>query len=191
MDRATGTRIILRHVTDEPIVASLGNPAYDLYLAGDRPENFYIWGGMGLAPSIGLGLALVQTNRKVIVLDGDGSLLMNLGALCTEAMQAPANLIHVVWDNGMNQLTGEQPTATARTTDLAAMARGAGIPRAVTVKDEAAFEEAFVAALNSTGPTVIVAKVEPGSSAGRPPMDPTWIKHRFMTALGWKVDGRR
>ena len=81
------------------MIASLGHPAYDLYAAGDRPANFYTWGSMGLASSIGLGLAMVQPDLRVFVVDGDGSLLMNLGSLATIGWVRPANLVVIVWDN--------------------------------------------------------------------------------------------
>src|SRR5690349_10041763 len=98
ISRLDATRRLLALLTDEPAIASLGHPAYDLFTAGDRPENFYTWGSMGLASSIGLGLAMAQPTRRVIVLDGDGSLLMNLGSLATIADVAPKNLVIIVWD---------------------------------------------------------------------------------------------
>src|SRR5215472_4824340 len=99
MTRLEATRRLRARFTDEIVVPSLGHPAYDLFEAGDRPENFYTWGSMGLASSIGLGLAMAQPARRVFVLDGDGSLLMNLGSLATIAAQSPGNLVVLVWDN--------------------------------------------------------------------------------------------
>ena len=117
----------------EPIVASLGHPAYDLFAAGDRPANFYTWGSMGLASSIGLGLALARPDLRVFVLDGDGSLLMNLGSLATIGWTRPANLVLIVWDNEVYGTTGGQDTATAHGADLEAAARAMGAAATATV----------------------------------------------------------
>ena len=111
----------------DPIVASLGHPAYDLFAAGDRPANFYTWGSMGLASSVGLGLAVARPTRRVFVLDGDGSLLMNLGSLASIGLLRPANLVLVVMDNESYGTTGGQETATAHGADLEAAARAMGV----------------------------------------------------------------
>ena len=189
MNQLEATRILLRRAKDAPIVASLGNPKYDLALAGDRPQNLYLWGGMGLASSVGLGLALAQPARTVIVLDGDGSLLMNLGSLATIAWRAPRNYLLVVWDNGSYELTGQQRTATAAGADLAGIAVAAGIPRAHRAKTLAEFEDALARELGQDGPAVIVAAVDATRSRGRPPTDPVFIKDRFMAALGTAAPG--
>src|SRR5258708_24184394 len=97
MTRLEATRVIVGLAGDAPIIASLGHPAYDLYAAGDRPASFYTWGSMGLASSIGLGLALARPDLRVFVLDGDGSLLMNLGSLATIGWTRPPNLVLIVW----------------------------------------------------------------------------------------------
>src|SRR5258706_16485906 len=99
MNRLEATQIVVDHAGDAAIIASLGHPAYDLFAAGDRPRNFYTWGSMGVASSIGLGLALARPDVRVIVLDGDGSLLMNLGSLATIGMYSPGNLAAVEMDN--------------------------------------------------------------------------------------------
>lgn len=184
MNQLEATRVLLRHVQDEPIVASLGNPKYDLALGHDRPQNFYLWGGMGLASSVGLGLALAQPARRVVALEGDGSLLMNLGSLATIAWRAPRNYLLVVWDNASYELTGQQRSATSAGADLAGVANAAGIPRAHRVKTLAEFEDALAYELAQDGPAVIVATVEAARSPGRPPKDPVFIKDRFMAALG-------
>ena len=134
MNRLDATRIVVRHAADAAIVASLGHPAYDLFAAGDRARNFYTWGSMGVASSIGLGLALAQPDERVIVLDGDGSLLMNLGSLATIGVVGPPNLAVIVMDNEEYATTGGQPTATRAGADLAAAARAMGIEDAVTVR---------------------------------------------------------
>jgi thiamine pyrophosphate-dependent acetolactate synthase large subunit-like protein len=105
-------------------VAGIGNANFDLWAAGHRPQNFYMLGSMGLAIPIALGVAIAQPRRHVVALEGDGSLLMQLGCLATVAMRAPKNLTIVLWDNGIYQITGAQPTASAATADLAAIARG-------------------------------------------------------------------
>src|SRR5881227_771436 len=118
MTRFEATRAICTLASDAAIVSSLGHPTYDLFAAGDRPRNFYTWGSMGLASSIGLGLALARPDLRVFVVDGDGSLLMNLGSLATIGWARPANLAVVVWDNERHGTTGGQETATAHGADL-------------------------------------------------------------------------
>ncbi|MDE3153766.1 MAG: hypothetical protein KGN76_01630 [Acidobacteriota bacterium] len=184
MNRLDATRRLVAGLSDEAVVASLGHPAYDLYAAGDRPENFYTWGSMGVASSIGAGLAMAQPGRAVIVLDGDGSLLMNLGSLATIATCRPPNLTIVVWDNRQYGTTGGQSTATAHGTDLAAIARGAGIASAVTVATEEELAAAMAVTRRAPGPHVIVARVEESAPVAKPPLDCVFLKHRFMTALG-------
>src|SRR6185503_7791065 len=130
----------------DPIVASLGHPAYDLYAAGDRPANFYTWGSMGLASSIGLGLAMARPDLRVFVLDGDGSLLMNLGSLATIGWTRLANLVVIVWDNQEYGTTGGQQTATAHGADLEAAARAMGTA-AVTARSLDALGDALARAI--------------------------------------------
>jgi thiamine pyrophosphate-dependent acetolactate synthase large subunit-like protein len=184
LNRLQATRYLVAQLTDEPIIASLGNPKYDLFAAQDRPQNFYMWNSMGMASSMGLGLAMARTQQKVIILDGDGALLMNLNSLTTAAARAPQNLIHIVWDNRQFELTGGQPTHTAYCANLALLAKGAGFDKAETVDTQAAFEHAFSHALRQPGPWFIVAIIDTERSTGRPPKSPTYIKHRFMQALG-------
>ena len=184
INRLEATRYVVAQLADEPIVASLGNAKFDLFLAKDRPQNFYMWNSMGMASSMGLGLAMARPQQKVIILDGDGALLMNLNSLTTAASRAPKNLIHVVWDNGQFELTGGQPTHTAYRTDLATIARGAGFTQVTSVETQDAFEEAFSHALNIPGPWVLIAHIDSQRSPGRPPKSATFIKHRFMQSLG-------
>lgn len=184
ISRLDATRRLLALITNEPVIASLGHPAYDLFTAGDRPENFYTWGSMGLASSIGLGLAMSQPARRVIVLDGDGSLLMNLGSLATIADVAPKNLVVIVWDNELYGTTGGQPTATAQGSNLEATAKALGIANAVTVREAAEFDAAVVRTANEHGPWVIIAKVDESGTSTKPPLDSPMIKRRFMAAIG-------
>src|SRR3954464_12251528 len=146
MNRLEATRVVVELAADAPIVASLGHPAYDLFIAGDRPQNFYTWGSMGIASSIGLGLALAKPEIRVFVVDGDGSLLMNLGSLATIGLLQPANLVLVVMDNEEYATTGGQPPHTAHGADLEAAARAMRIGTAATVRSEAELRDALGAA---------------------------------------------
>ncbi|MEE9148152.1 MAG: thiamine pyrophosphate-dependent enzyme [Candidatus Tectomicrobia bacterium] len=184
INRLEATRYVVNQVSDEPIIASLGNTKFDLFTAKDRPQNFYMWNSMGMASSMGLGLAMARPHQKVIVLDGDGSILMNLNSLPTAATRSPQNLVHVIWDNRQFELTGGQPTHTAFRTDLAQLARGAGFEQVERVETQAAFEAAFSRALRQPGPWIIVAHIGSERSPGRPPKSATFIKHRFMQSLG-------
>jgi thiamine pyrophosphate-dependent acetolactate synthase large subunit-like protein len=180
MTRLEATRIVVELAGDAAIVASLGHPAYDLFAAGDRPQNFYTWGSMGLASSIGLGLALARPELRVIVLDGDGSLLMNLGSLATIGLLRPANLVVVVMDNEEYATTGGQPTPTAHGADLEGAARAMGIGAAVTVRSDGELRGALE---RRAGPVFIVAKVKESAPTAKPPLDCVFIKQRFMSAI--------
>jgi thiamine pyrophosphate-dependent acetolactate synthase large subunit-like protein len=187
MSRLDLTRRLLALLRrDEAVVAGIGNTNFDLAAAGDRPQNFYMLGSMGLAAPIALGVALAQPERQVLALEGDGSLLMNLGCLATIAMAAPPNLTVVVWDNGAYQITGNQRSATAGATDLVAVARGAGIARSAWAADPAEFERLVERALRDDGPALIGARVDQAPGAGRPERDPVVLKDRFMRGLGAK-----
>jgi thiamine pyrophosphate-dependent acetolactate synthase large subunit-like protein len=184
MNRLDATRHLTVAAREAPIIASLGHPAYDLFAAGDRPGNFYTWGSMGLASSIGLGLAMARPELPVFVLDGDGSLLMNLGSLATIGWAHARNLTLVVVDNQQCGTTGGQETATAHGADLEAAARALGVSSAVTVRTLEELRAALANARGEPGPWVIVAKVEESSPAVRPPLDCVFIKQRFMAAIG-------
>ena len=140
------------------LISNIGFPSRELYSVCDRQENFYMLGSMGLASSIGLGLALAKPKRRVMVLDGDGSVLMNLGTLATIALHGPKNLLLVILDNCCYGSTGSQPTCTCYCTDLAAVARGAGIREVENVDDI----EGLAQVLEGQG--VVVAKVETGNA---------------------------
>ena len=186
MTRLDATRVLAATLGSDPVVASLGHPAYDLFATGDRDTYFYTWGSMGLASSIGLGLAMAQPDRRVVVLDGDGSLLMNLGSLATIGWVKPRNLVLIVWDNGAYGTTGGQDTATAHGADLESAARAMGIAATATVRTTAELERAMASIMKNPGPWVIVAKVEESAPTGKPPQDGVLIKHRFMKAIGVK-----
>ena len=157
------------------LVGNIGYPSRELYAVGDRPSNFYMLGSMGLASSIGLGLALALPDRRVVAIDGDGSVLMNLGSLATIADQEPENYLLVILDNGCYGSTGSQPTCTARKADLARIAEGAG----VTEVRLASSPEELRAGL--TGRGVLVVKVEAGNAeVAVIPLSPEEIIERFM-----------
>jgi thiamine pyrophosphate-dependent acetolactate synthase large subunit-like protein len=177
-------RLLRERLTDQLVVSSLGTPSYLLNAVGDRPLNFYMWAAMGMASSVGLGLAIARPERRVVVLDGDGAALMNLGGFVTTAWRRPANLLWLVLDNGVFQETGNQPIATAHGADLVAIARGAGIVHAEIARDLAELGSLLDVAIGRPGPSVIVAKVEPYPSRDLPILDPVRIKHRFQDALG-------
>ena len=138
----------------------MGAVAAELQSLGHRPNFFYLQHAMGLASSMGLGIALVRPERQVVVFDGDGSVLMNLGGLTTLARYRPRNLVHVVFDNESLLSVGGFPTATSTGSDLAAIAAAAGIPRTATVRTLDEFKAGFDAALAAQDLTTIVAKVE-------------------------------
>ena len=177
-------RLVALLDNDEVIVGGIGNSSFDLFGAGHRSQNFYMLGSMGLAVPIGLGIALAQPERQVVVLEGDGSLLMNLGSLSTVAMVAPPNLTIVVWDNGMYKMTGAQPTATQYGSDLVAAGRAAGIEHSLWARHAEHFEDAVVRALRRPAPALIGARVTPVASSSHPDFDTVLLKHRFMEGIG-------
>ncbi len=160
MERAGCLEMICPELEDKLVVTIMGACAQELYNLGDRENFFYLQHAMGLASSIGLGLATHLPDERVIVLDGDGSVLMNLGTFATLARYRPKNLIHIVFDNGSLLSTGGFDShTTAGATDLAAIARGAGIEHVALVSTAVEFGEAFVAALERDDLSVIVAKI--------------------------------
>jgi sulfopyruvate decarboxylase subunit beta len=167
------------HVGDRPVVSNLGPTSDELWHAGHRDRNFYSYGSMGLCSSIALGMAL-STDEKVISLDGDGSLLMNLGTIATIGREKPANLIVVAWDNEQWAQTGNQPSHTAFGTDLEQVARACGIDRTATVRDEEELADVFREALSEDGPWFIVAKIEEEEEY-QPvaPVEPEMTLYRF------------
>jgi thiamine pyrophosphate-dependent acetolactate synthase large subunit-like protein len=174
----------LKH--DEAVIGGIGNANFDLWATGQRPQNFYMLGSMGLTIPIGLGVAIAQPQRHVVALEGDGSLLMQLGCLATVAMLKPKNLTMVIWDNGIYQITGNQPTASAATADLVAIARGSGLANSNWAADEEDFDRLFAAALKAGVPTLIAARIDNKPGVGATDRDPVQIRSRFMQGLGVK-----
>ena len=160
MKRLDAMRAIYSQLEDRVDVTIMGACAAELQSLGHRPNFFYLQHAMGLASSMGLGIALSKPERQVIVLDGDGSILMNLGGLTTLARYRPRNLVHVVFDNESLLSVGGFPTATATGADLAGIAAAAGIPRTETVTTNDAFTHAFDQAVGAGDLTTIVAKVD-------------------------------
>jgi thiamine pyrophosphate-dependent acetolactate synthase large subunit-like protein len=179
-------RLVALLQNEEAVVGGIGNTNFDLWAAGRRPQNFYMLGSMGLAIPIALGVALAQPKRKVIALEGDGSLLMQLGVLATIATLELKNLIIVVMDNATYQITGSQPTASAFGADFVAIARGAGIKRSDWALDEAAFEQLVAHALAQEGPTFIAARIDDKPAVATTDRDPAQLRDRFMRGLGVK-----
>ena len=167
---------------DQLVVCNIGIPSQELHAIDDQPSNFYMLGTMGLASSIGLGLALAQP-KPVIVIDGDGSVLTNLGTLPTIANNVADNYILMIIDNGSYGSTGDQPTYTGKKTSLAGMAKAAGCENVVEVQDVDT-GKALQEALDSGKMTVMVVKCESGN-AKMPviTMDPVVIRDRFMKAV--------
>lgn len=178
MDRIKALEKIAGQLTEELVICNIGFPSRELYHVKDAPTHFYMLGSMGMASSIGLGLALAQ-ERKVVVLDGDGSLLMNLGSLATIYNQKPENLILVVIDNECYGSTGSQCTY-ASTVNLKKVAEGVGFKKTFFLQDDVDFK----VILETKGPVFVHLKVEAGN-ANVPviPMDPEEIKERFMSEV--------
>ncbi|MDG6242900.1 MAG: sulfopyruvate decarboxylase subunit beta [Methanolobus sp.] len=159
------------------LVGNIGVPCKELFSVCDMPGNFYMLGSMGLASSIGLGLALARPDKKVIAIEGDGSVLMNMGSLATIASHKPRNYLLVIIDNGSYGSTGNQPTATSRNTDLAEVAKGAGNKQIRVVDTPLDLRNI----LQTMDHGIIVVKAEPGNSAVPViKMSPEGILKRFM-----------
>jgi sulfopyruvate decarboxylase subunit beta len=160
MTRLDALTAIYPQLHNRVVVTIMGAVAAELQAIGHRPNFFYLQHAMGLASSMGLGVALTRPDKDVVVFDGDGSVLMNLGGLTTLARYRPRNLVQVVFDNESLLSVGGFPTATATGSDLAAIAAAAGVPRTSTVRSLDAFTTAFTEALAAKDLTTIVAKVE-------------------------------
>jgi thiamine pyrophosphate-dependent acetolactate synthase large subunit-like protein len=176
-------RMVARLKNDEAVIGGIGNTNFDLWASGQRPQNFYMLGSMGLAIPIALGVAIAQPLRHVIALEGDGSLLMQLGCLTTIGMLAPKNLTMIVMDNRIYQITGAQPTATASGADLVAIAQGAGIARSAWAADEEDFDRLVDRALAEGGPTLIAARIDNKPAVATTERDPVKIRQSFMRGL--------
>ena len=166
MRRLDALQAIYADLERSVVVTIMGAVAAELQSIGHRPNFFYLQHAMGLASSVGLGIALARPELSVVVFDGDGSLLMNLGGLTTLARYRPRNLVHVVFDNESLLSVGGFPTATSTGSDLAAIAQAAGVPLSATVRELDAFRTAFAAAQQAGDLTTLVAKVEAVGPSG-------------------------
>jgi thiamine pyrophosphate-dependent acetolactate synthase large subunit-like protein len=184
LSRREAVARLLKDRGNSLVITGLGSPTYDVAAAGDQALNFYLWGAMGSAATVGLGLALAQPQRRVLVVTGDGEMLMGLGALATIAVKQPANLAIAVIDNERYGETGMQASHTGMGVDLAEIARAAGFSQAATVRTMGELESAVPAFYTAEGPVLIVLKV----FAERDPLVlPSWdgalLKSRFRQAL--------
>jgi phosphonopyruvate decarboxylase len=176
---------LIAAVPDALIVSGLGSASYDVFAAGDRDRNYYLWGAMGGATSLGLGLALAQPERPVVVITGDGEQLMGIGSLGTIAARQPRNLTIVVLDNGHFGETGMQRSHSSLGTDLVAVARGFGIADAYSVHDTevcADIAQNILARRQTSFVQVFIEADEPPRAL--PPRDGPYIKNRLRAALG-------
>ena len=184
LDRRDLTRVLLADRGGLLVVAGLGAPAWDISAVDDGPQNLPLWGGMGGAAMIGLGLALAQPDRTVLVLTGDGEMLMGIGSLATIAHQKPRNLAIVVQDNEHYGETGMQETATRHGTDLVKMAEGAGIQRLMLVTEAADVPALRRAVYANEGPFFAVVKIDPASlPLALPPREGAILQARMREHL--------
>jgi thiamine pyrophosphate-dependent acetolactate synthase large subunit-like protein len=183
--RAAIKRLLAKRPDNLLVVPGLGSTCWDLASLGENDKDFYLWGAMGGAAMIGLGLALAQPDKRVAVITGDGEMLMGLGSLATIAVKKPPNLSIIVFDNGVYGETGMQPSHTASGVDLIAVARGAGVPECLDVQTET--EVDVLAAKLPRGDGLLFARVR--IARGEPPRvlperDGAVIKQRFRRAIG-------
>jgi thiamine pyrophosphate-dependent acetolactate synthase large subunit-like protein len=185
IDRRAFVASLVEAVPEALIVTGLGSASYDVFAAGDRDGNFYLWGAMGGAAAIGLGLALAQPDKPVIVITGDGEQLMGIGSLATIGAKQPKNLSVIVLDNGHFGETGMQRSHTSLGTDLVAVAQGCNLSDARRIESLEAFPDLVERIRAKTGPVfaqVLIAANEPPRAL--PPRDGVFVKNRFRAALG-------
>jgi thiamine pyrophosphate-dependent acetolactate synthase large subunit-like protein len=178
------SRLVAKLKHQEAVIGGIGNTNFDLWAAGHRPQNFYMLGSMGLAFPIALGLALAQPTRRIFALEGDGSLLMQLGCLSTIATLRPKNLCMIVMDNGIYQITGAQPTPASAVSDIVTIATGCGLTNSAWAADEEDFERLIDQSLSAAEPTLIGVRIDDKPGVGTTRRDPVQIRERFMQGLG-------
>ena len=182
MNRKEAIELITGKIGNEPIISSNGYISRDLFYVNDKTTNFYMIGSMGLASSIGLGIAIRNTKKRIFVFDGDGNILMNLGSLTTIGTIKPKNLIHLVFDNGSHESTGGQPTCT-NSISIAKIAKAANL-KVFQVENESQFEKILVKIKKLLGPILIVVKIKKSKEInGRVPLKPVDIKKIFMKTI--------
>lgn len=189
LDRREAVRALLSERSDMLLVTGLGSVSYDAFAAGDRDGSFYLWGAMGGAALVGLGLALAQPQRPVVVLTGDGEQLMGLGGLATIASRKPGNLSIVVLDNGRFGETGMQVSHTGLSLDLHRIAEAAGFPSVTEIRDMPGIDtfRQGLAAITG-GPRFATVRIRPDNpERSLPPRDGVYLKNRLRAHLGLSV----
>lgn len=190
LDRREAVRELLRERGEALVITGLGSSTYDVFAAGDRESNLYLWGAMGGAALVGLGLALAQPRRSVVVITGDGEQLMGLGGLATIAARRPENLTLAVLDNGLFDETGGQRSHTAYGVDLRRVAEATGFASAVelqTLTEVADYRKALTQLTG--GPRYVSVKIAPGNPPrALPARDGVYLKNRFRAHLGLPVN---
>lgn len=187
INRREFVKALLNRYPDALVVTGLGSPSYDVFAAGDRPGNFYLWGAMGGSTSVALGLALAQPDRQVIAITGDGEQLMGIGSLATAAVQQPANLALVVLDNGHFGETGMQPSHTSLGTSLAGVAKASGIAKAIEIRHAEELGKLVELIDDGNGTTFAQVFIEAEEhQRALPPRDGVYVKNRFRSHLGFE-----
>lgn len=184
LNRRAAVQRLLRARKEELVIAGLGSSAFDVAAAGDTPLNFYFWGAMGGAAMAGLGLALAQPKRRVLVMTGDGEMLMGLGSLATVACEKPPNLAIVVIDNERYGETGMQVSHSGRGADLAAVAKACGFEKTYTVHSQSEVDRLADEVFGSMGLMFAVIKVSAETvPVCLPPRDGPYLRSRFREAV--------
>jgi thiamine pyrophosphate-dependent acetolactate synthase large subunit-like protein len=185
LDRRAAMRALLEDRGDLLLVTGLGSTTWDAAAVGDDDRNFYLWGAMGSAAMVGLGLALARPDRRVLVVTGDGEMLMGLGALATIGVQRPPNLAVAVFDNGHYGETGMQQSHTAESVELVAVARACGFRETFDVIDEIGLRD-FAAQIHNAATTLFARIAIRADEPLRilPPRDGVLLKTRFRRAIG-------
>lgn len=187
MDRRAAVARLLEGRKDLLVVTGLGSPSYDAMAAGDHPMNYYLWAAMGSATTVGLGLAMSQPDKSVLVLTGDGELMMGVGALATVSVTGPKNLTIAVLDNGLFGETGQQLSHAGKGIEISKLAASMDFAWTGIVEDEAGIDDLRGRLAHRDGPQLATIKVT-GENAPRvlPPRDGVHIKNRFRSALGFE-----
>lgn len=181
--RAMAMAAVLELLTDQPVIVCNGFPSREVCKIADRPTHFYMIGSMGVAAAIGLGVALSKPNKKVVVFDGDGNVLMGMGTLATVGAMRPKNFIHLVFDNEVYGSTGNQPTIS-NVVRLEQVAKAAGYVNVERVREREDLVYEFKDMLKKDGPSMLLVKVnELAEDVGRVMLEPPEITRRFMKAI--------
>jgi thiamine pyrophosphate-dependent acetolactate synthase large subunit-like protein len=185
IDRDQAIAVILEHLEpDDLLLSTTGMISREVFATRDRPGNFYMIGSMGLLSSVGLGLALLASEQRVLILEGDGSALMSLGTLPLIATERPANLVHIILDNEVYESTGAQPSIS-HAVDLAKVGQSCGYQRAMRVDDSEGLEKALQICLTDQGPSLLLVKaaIAPVEGIPRVSHSPTDIRDRFRKCV--------